>query len=233
MKVAHFHFGKEGGAERFFVHLVNSLHERDIEQISVIRPNRLWRKDIEGATQIIESNFRNLSPDRLMLPIKVKRLANEWEPNTLFAWMPRACRLMPGHRRLERLRHGGQRIPLAAPLGGDPREIRTAGPHHAPFVGWRDDHVAVEHRHAATGVDGEIGHRSLRGVVSRRLDRRPMRMVTPLPRTPQPRRLDDEERGNRVATARRINVRRAAAFDRRVLPRHRRRVDAGRRRARR
>ena len=103
MKVAHFHFGKEGGAERFFVHLVNSLHERDIEQISVIRPNRLWRKDIEGATQIIESNFRNLSPDRLMLPIKVKRLANEWEPNTLFAWMPRACRLMPNYKKCIRI----------------------------------------------------------------------------------------------------------------------------------
>ena len=28
MKVMHIHFGKEGGAERFFVNLVNALHDR-------------------------------------------------------------------------------------------------------------------------------------------------------------------------------------------------------------
>jgi len=88
MKVAHFHFGKEGGAERFFVHLVNSLHERNLEQISVIRPNRLWRDDIADASQIIESNFR---------------LAQDWQPNALFAWMPRACRLMPNYKNCIRI----------------------------------------------------------------------------------------------------------------------------------
>jgi hypothetical protein len=38
MKVAHFHFGTEGGAERFFVNLANSLAERGVEQKIVIRP---------------------------------------------------------------------------------------------------------------------------------------------------------------------------------------------------
>lgn len=32
MKVMHIHFGTEGGAERFFVNLVNALHERGVEQ---------------------------------------------------------------------------------------------------------------------------------------------------------------------------------------------------------
>lgn len=40
MKVMHIHFGKEGGAERFFVNLVNALHERGIEQRALIRPDR-------------------------------------------------------------------------------------------------------------------------------------------------------------------------------------------------
>ena len=31
MKVSHFHFGKDGGAERFFVHLANALARRGIE----------------------------------------------------------------------------------------------------------------------------------------------------------------------------------------------------------
>ena len=95
MKVAHFHFGKEGGAERFFVHLVNALHERGASQKAIIRPNRSWRKDIADVAQLHESNFRNLSADRLLLPLRVKRLEREWQPDALFAWMPRACRLMP------------------------------------------------------------------------------------------------------------------------------------------
>lgn len=97
MKLAHFHFGKEGGAERFFVHLVNALHERGVEQKSVIRPNRTWQKDIEGATELKLSNFRNLSLDRILLPIHAKKLATDWQPDVMFAWMPRACRLMPSN----------------------------------------------------------------------------------------------------------------------------------------
>jgi len=95
MKVAHFHFGKEGGAERFFVHLVQALHERGIEQKSVIRPNRTWQKDIEKASELRLSNFRNASPDRILLPLYTKKLAKTWEPDVMFAWMPRACRLIP------------------------------------------------------------------------------------------------------------------------------------------
>lgn len=60
MKVMHFHFGKDGGAERFFVHLVNGLARRGVEQTVVIRPGRGWRSQIENAATIIESNFRNL-----------------------------------------------------------------------------------------------------------------------------------------------------------------------------
>lgn len=47
MKVMHIHFGTEGGAERFFVNLVNALHERGVEQRALIRPAaagaRTWR----------------------------------------------------------------------------------------------------------------------------------------------------------------------------------------------
>jgi glycosyltransferase involved in cell wall biosynthesis len=95
MKIMHFHFGKDGGAERFFVHLVNALAKRDVSQKVVIRPDRNWRKDIEQAAQITESHFRNASLDRILLPIKVKRTAQNWKPDALFSWMPRASRLMP------------------------------------------------------------------------------------------------------------------------------------------
>jgi glycosyltransferase involved in cell wall biosynthesis len=95
MKVMHFHFGKDGGAERFFVHLVNALAERGVEQTSIIRPGRIWRREIEGVTEITESHFRNLSLDRLLLPRKVMRMARNGKPDALMAWAPRASELMP------------------------------------------------------------------------------------------------------------------------------------------
>lgn len=57
MKVMHIHFGTEGGAERFFVNLVNALHERGVEQRALIRPGRSWRKDLENGATIYEGVF--------------------------------------------------------------------------------------------------------------------------------------------------------------------------------
>ncbi|MCG5483978.1 MAG: glycosyltransferase [Sinorhizobium meliloti] len=98
MKVTHFHFGKDGGAERFFVHLVNALAERGVEQSAIIRPGRGWRRDIEGAATIRESHFRNLSLDRILLPLKVKHMARREKPDVLMAWAPRASELMPNYK---------------------------------------------------------------------------------------------------------------------------------------
>ncbi|MBB3945661.1 glycosyltransferase involved in cell wall biosynthesis [Rhizobium skierniewicense] len=98
MKVCHFHFGKDGGAERFFVHLVNALAKRGVEQSCVIRKNRVWRKDIETVARITQSNFRNLSLDRILLPIKVRAMAQTSKPDALMAWAPRASELMPNYK---------------------------------------------------------------------------------------------------------------------------------------
>ena len=42
LKVIHIHFGKEGGAERFFVKLAQALGRRGVEQRFIIRPGRSW-----------------------------------------------------------------------------------------------------------------------------------------------------------------------------------------------
>ena len=68
MKVMHFHFGKDGGAERFFVHMVNALAKRDVSQKVIIRPKRTWREEIENSAEITESYFRTASLDRILLP---------------------------------------------------------------------------------------------------------------------------------------------------------------------
>lgn len=97
MKVTHFHFGKDGGAERFYVNLVNALAKRDVEQISIIRPDRDWKSKIENATKIIESHFRNFSFDKILLPMRVKKLAHEFQPDAMMAWMPKGAKLMPNY----------------------------------------------------------------------------------------------------------------------------------------
>jgi glycosyltransferase involved in cell wall biosynthesis len=98
MNVIHFHFGKDGGAERFFTLLVNALAKRGVQQTSIIRPDRVWKKDIIGATEILESHFRNLSLDRILLPLKVKAMAEREKPDALIAWAPRASELMPAYK---------------------------------------------------------------------------------------------------------------------------------------
>ncbi len=97
MKVIHFHFGKDGGAERFFVNLANALNERGVEQKFVIRPNRIWREDIAACGEIIENHYRRTSLSQFWLEWRVKKMAREFQPDAIVSWMPRASRLMPNY----------------------------------------------------------------------------------------------------------------------------------------
>ena len=47
-KILHFHCGKDGGAERFFVNLVKALGKRGVEQRFIMRPRRSWLGKIEA-----------------------------------------------------------------------------------------------------------------------------------------------------------------------------------------
>lgn len=95
MRLIHFHFGKDGGAERFFVNLVNSFHERGVEQSAFIRPRRVWRASIDPGVKIYEGTFRRISVTRFFMAARVRRLLRAAPPDGLMAWMPRASRFMP------------------------------------------------------------------------------------------------------------------------------------------
>ncbi len=97
MKVIHFHFGKDGGAERFFVNLANALNERGVEQKFVIRPNRIWRNQISDCGEIVENHYRRLSLSQFWLQKKIGRMLIEFQPDAILSWMPRASRLMPSY----------------------------------------------------------------------------------------------------------------------------------------
>ncbi|MEI2299901.1 glycosyltransferase [Ensifer sp. MJa1] len=98
MKVMHVHFGTEGGAERFFVNLVNALHDRGVEQRVLIRPSRSWRKDLEGRARIYEGVFRRISLSRFFLRWRMQRILREFQPDVIMAWQLRASRFMPAHK---------------------------------------------------------------------------------------------------------------------------------------
>lgn len=95
MRVFHFCFGKEGGAERFFVTLVNAFHERGLEQTLFIRPNRVWRGDLNPQIETIERTWRRISLSRFFIEAKLRRMLKERQPDALMAWMPRGARFMP------------------------------------------------------------------------------------------------------------------------------------------
>jgi glycosyltransferase involved in cell wall biosynthesis len=96
MKILHFHFGKDGGAEHFFINLAHAMAQRGVDQKVVIRPQRRWRSDIEQVAEIAaESHFRNASYHRLWLPMRVRSLINRWQPDAILAWMSRAGHLLP------------------------------------------------------------------------------------------------------------------------------------------
>ncbi|APG84590.1 glycosyltransferase [Sinorhizobium americanum] len=103
MKVMHIHFGKEGGAERFFVNLVNALHDRGVEQRVLIRPGRSWRGELEGSAKIYEGVFRRISVSRFFLQWRMSRILSEFRPDVIMAWQLRASRFMPSYKKAFRI----------------------------------------------------------------------------------------------------------------------------------
>ncbi|MGK6312388.1 glycosyltransferase [Neorhizobium sp. DT-125] len=103
MKVLHIHFGKEGGAERFFVNLVNALHDRGVEQRMLIRPDRSWRAEIEGCGKVYEGVFRRISLSRFLLSARMHMILRDFQPDVIMSWQLRASRFMPNYRKARRI----------------------------------------------------------------------------------------------------------------------------------
>lgn len=117
VRVLHFHFGREGGAERFFVNLAQAFDRDGIEQRFVIRPNRTWDAEIAALGPVIRNNFTRISPMTAVLHLQVELLVRRWKPDAVMAWMPRAARLI--HR-------WPQTVKLAR-LGDFPAHLRHFG----------------------------------------------------------------------------------------------------------
>jgi glycosyltransferase involved in cell wall biosynthesis len=108
------HFGKEGGAERFFVNLVQGFAERGAEQRFVTRPGRLWRGEIAELGPIWETHYRRASPMTPLMTWRVHRMIRQWQPDVIMAWMSRSSRLIPDYAGAVKLTR----------LGDYPRHLR-------------------------------------------------------------------------------------------------------------
>jgi len=136
-RVLHMHFGKEGGAERFFVNLAQAFARRGVEQRFVIRPNRSWDAEIAALGPVIRNNFSRISPLSLLAHAQVELMVRRWKPDAVMAWMPRAGRLMhawPGVVKLARmgdfpanLKHFGHCDVLVGNLPGIATRCRELG----------------------------------------------------------------------------------------------------------
>ena len=102
-RILHIHFGKEGGAERFFVSLCQALHDRGIEQQFIIRPGRSWLSDIQHLGTVHQVYYPRLWAVRQFLSAWVRRIESKWRPNAIIAWMPKAATLIPAKSNATRL----------------------------------------------------------------------------------------------------------------------------------
>lgn len=98
LRVLHLHFGKEGGAERFFVNLAGGLAGRGVEQRFVIRPGRSWDDRIAPLGPVMRTRYRKASLWGKVTEWRVRRLEREWKPDAILAWMARAAPLIPRER---------------------------------------------------------------------------------------------------------------------------------------
>lgn len=98
-KILHMHFGKDGGAERFFVNLVQAFGERGFEQRFAIRPDRVWRPEVAALGEVYENHLRWASLSRPFFVWKMRQVMKTWQPDVIMAWMSRSSQLIPNDPR--------------------------------------------------------------------------------------------------------------------------------------
>lgn len=95
LRVVHVHLGIKGGAERFFVSLVNALAERGVEQKALVFPDRVWKKDIEKVCEVTEIKFSRSHIARFFINRRIAKMNRAFRPHAMMSWMPQATRWIP------------------------------------------------------------------------------------------------------------------------------------------
>ncbi len=96
MKVMHFHYGRDGGAERFFVQFANALARRNIPQHAMIRTERPWREAMDPAIGVTEGVWRRRTLGRWFYEYRRRKVIDAFVPDVMMSWLTRGARSMPG-----------------------------------------------------------------------------------------------------------------------------------------
>lgn len=136
MRILHVHFGKDGGAERFFVKLAGALDRRGVGQAAFIRPGRPWRANLPPSMRVLEG-----VPRAWNLPWMIwrrDRLIREFRPDGILAWMPRAAAFLPSSPDIPRMTRLGDYPDKLAPFARtDQLVCNTPGiADHVRRLGW-------------------------------------------------------------------------------------------------
>lgn len=91
----HFHFGRDGGAERFFVQLANGLARRGTAQSAIIRPDRPWRGALDAGIEVQEGVWRRRTLGRWLFERRRQKLIDAFQPDVFLSWLTRGARSMP------------------------------------------------------------------------------------------------------------------------------------------
>lgn len=127
MKILHFHYGTDGGAERFFVNLATAFHARGVEQEFFIRPDRPWRAELETLGKVHEGYIR-INFARLFLGLRIRRIVKRFQPDVMMGWRPRVIRLMRNYPHILRVgRLGDYPSKLSAFANADRMIVNTPG----------------------------------------------------------------------------------------------------------
>ena len=127
LKILHFHYGTDGGAERFFVSLATAFHARGVEQEFFVRPDRPWKPDIAKLGKVHEGYIRPLSLSYWFLGSRIRRIVRDFQPDVMLGWRPRVIRLMKDPKILRVGRLGDYPTKLGAFANADRMIVNTPG----------------------------------------------------------------------------------------------------------
>lgn len=94
-RIFHIHLGDKGGAENFFVRLVQAFHEAGVEQMALTRPNRVWHTQLSQSCAIETGRFSSSHIKKFFGHRRVRSMVRRFEADIVMAWMAPAARWVP------------------------------------------------------------------------------------------------------------------------------------------
>ena len=94
-RIFHIHLGDKGGAENFFVRLVQGFHDAGVPQMALTRSDRVWHDEIAQACELVTGRFSSSHIKKFFGHRRVRRLVRQFDADVVMAWMAPAARWVP------------------------------------------------------------------------------------------------------------------------------------------